>query len=516
MTDPRRFPGRGRRFGPDRRRGAAVDGIEEPSDEGRDPVGLVVDALEDETFDLDADEAVAGLGLDGEVADLDARPADELCRRPGPFARDADPDGALDEAGRRRGEEGPAKGRVVAPGDPALRVAAGPKALEDRLDDGHDPRRRRLLRRRRRPPLAQSHPRPFSFDGRSEANTLGGNRHDHGRVEFRPRIDDDRRVIGIDRRLFGWGIFFVVLGLVPLGVRAGVVPADVRWWELWPLLLIGWGLALLLRRTPAAPLGGLLVAATFGAMVGGFFAVGLDVGRLAIACGPQAGPAFPSRSGTFAGPAAAVEFDLRCGELTVVGVPGSNWSVSGTAPADRPPVVDAAGDRLTVRSGSGPAVWPLGNAESWRVELPTAVALDLSLTVDAGQARVDVGAADLGVASVTLNAGSATLDLDAARVGSLSGTVNAGSLVVRLPAADLGGSLTVNAGSIAICAPPGVGMRITTSDNPLGTYGFTEAGLVRSGNTWTNAEYATAATRIELVATANAGSITLNGEASCR
>jgi hypothetical protein len=325
-------------------------------------------------------------------------------------------------------------------------------------------------------------------------------------------------VIRFDRHLLGWGVFFIALGFSALAVRSGAVPAGLPSWDLWPLLLIGWGLALVLRRTPGAALGGLLVAATFGAMIGGFVGAGFDVGRLGALCGQPGGPGglSVSRSGAFTGARAAVDLELRCAELTVVGIPGSTWAVSGTAPSDRPPTIEAAGDRLTVRSGSGAGGWPFGGAERWRVELPTAVPLDLSLTVDAGSAEVEAGAADLGAASVTLNAGTAVLDLSAARIGSISGTVNAGSLVVRLPADDLTGNLTVNAGSIAVCVPAGVGLRITTADNPLGRYDVAAAGLVRSGNVWTNAADATATTRIELTAIANAGSIALNPEASCR
>lgn len=322
-------------------------------------------------------------------------------------------------------------------------------------------------------------------------------------------------MIRFDRHLLGWGVFFIVLGVTPLAVRSGAVPAHLQWWDLWPLLLIGWGLALVLRRTSAAALGGLLVAATVGAMIGGLGA-GFDVGQLGALCSQPGGPAFPTRSGAFGGARAAVDLELRCGELTVVGIPGSTWSVSGTAPSGRLPTIEAAGDRLTVRSGPGTGGWPFGGAERWRVELPTAVPLDLSLAVDAGQAEVDAGTADIDAASVTLNAGTAVLDLGAARLGSISGTVNAGSLVVRLPADDLTGTLTVNAGSIAVCVPAGVGLRITTGDNPIGSYDFAAAGLVRSGNVWTNAEDATAAIRIELLTIANAGSIALNPEASCR
>lgn len=325
-------------------------------------------------------------------------------------------------------------------------------------------------------------------------------------------------MIRLEGRVLGWGVFFIALGLVPLAVQTRTIPADLRWWEPWPLLLIGWGLALVVRRGPARHLGGIVVAATLGAMLGGLLATGLEVGRIGLACGRPEGPPFATQSGTFSGPRASVVLELSCGELTVTGGPGGGWRLAGSAPPDRTPLVEADRDRLTVRSvdGSRLVFGFLDGAESWDVELPTEVVLDLSVILNGGQARVDPGPASLDTASVILNAGSATLDLDAASVRLLSGTVNAGSLVVRLPARDVAGGLTVNAGSIALCVPPGVGLRLTTSDNPTGSYDYAAAGLSRAGNVWTNTEWGTASARIQLSTTANAGSISLNRPEVCR
>ena len=91
----------------------------------------------------------------------------------------------------------------------------------------------------------------------------------------------------VNRGLLGWGVFFIVAGSIPLLVQAGVLdPARVRQvWQLWPLVLIGIGLGLILQRTRAAMVGGLVVAATFGILVGGWFAVGFVPGSGFGACG---------------------------------------------------------------------------------------------------------------------------------------------------------------------------------------------------------------------------------------
>jgi hypothetical protein len=123
----------------------------------------------------------------------------------------------------------------------------------------------------------------------------------------------------IDRRLLSWGLFFILLGAIPLAVRQGyLTEASLeRWWSLWPLLLVGAGLGLLLRRTPFEFIGGLLAAGTVGVMAGSVLAVGF--GGFPIAgCGDERGTvAFQTREGELSA-GADVRLELNCGELTVV------------------------------------------------------------------------------------------------------------------------------------------------------------------------------------------------------
>ena len=159
----------------------------------------------------------------------------------------------------------------------------------------------------------------------------------------------------VNRGLLGWGVFFITLGCVPLAVRAGYLdPAAVaRAWELWPLILVGIGLGLILRRTKAAAVGGLVVAVTFGLMGGALLAGGLpSVGGIS-ACGFGSnggnGTAFPDQAGSF-GLEARVDLELNCGELAVASADGTAWTVTGTSDGGRPPEVQASGERLLVRS----------------------------------------------------------------------------------------------------------------------------------------------------------------------
>ena len=82
----------------------------------------------------------------------------------------------------------------------------------------------------------------------------------------------------IRRGYLGWGVFLILAGSVPLLVRAGYLTTDQvgRLWSLWPLILVGIGIGLILSRTRFDFVGGLVVAATFGLMVGGLLSAGVS------------------------------------------------------------------------------------------------------------------------------------------------------------------------------------------------------------------------------------------------
>ena len=52
----------------------------------------------------------------------------------------------------------------------------------------------------------------------------------------------------VRRGFLGWGVFLILAGAVPLAVRAGYLDDDQvgRLWTLWPLILIGIGVGLIL------------------------------------------------------------------------------------------------------------------------------------------------------------------------------------------------------------------------------------------------------------------------------
>lgn len=321
----------------------------------------------------------------------------------------------------------------------------------------------------------------------------------------------------LDRRLLGWGVFFILLGAVPLAVRQGLVPADAvsRAWTLWPLLLIAAGIGLLLRRTPFEFVGGLLTAATLGLIGGALIAGGaIPFGGCS---SDRDTTAFPAQRGDLAG-RATVSLTLNCGDLTVQTADGSTWTLEGVDQGGQVPTIDAGPDRLRVSSATRTGINVLGAPDRWTVTLPTAPTLDLQARVNAGSGRLDVRSARLGGVDVVVNAGALTLDLSrAVAIEQLSVQLNAvGDSEIKLPNLSLHGAIRANAaGDVRLCPPPGAGLRLAANDNLTASNNYAARGLSRVGGAWETPGFASAAVRIDLETTANAGSFDLEQEGNC-
>jgi hypothetical protein len=318
----------------------------------------------------------------------------------------------------------------------------------------------------------------------------------------------------IDHGTLGWGVFLVVLGAVPLAVNQGWLPADLRWWELWPLILVGIGIGILLRRGPFGWLGGLVVAATFGAIIGGGLSGAFILGGFSGGCLGGTGDAFPAQSGNLGSGSATVALDMGCGDLTVSTATGSSWTIGGSSDHGRAPIVHATSDTVSAKIDETGGLF--GARSKWTVTLPTAPQLALNVAQNAGSARLDLEGANLASADIHVNAGDGRIDLTGTSPASLSLDVNAGSARVQLPNASMTGDLTVNAGSISICTAPGTALRLRANDNITAGFNYDKRGLVRSGSTWTSPDYDSATVKIDLSTTANAGSFTLAPEEGCQ
>ncbi len=330
--------------------------------------------------------------------------------------------------------------------------------------------------------------------------------------------------MSVDRRLLNWGIFLVLLGGVPLAVAQGWISSDLvaRAWELWPLILVGAGVGLLLSATPLRALGGIVVSATFGVMLGAFIAVGFggfNLGSIGCGAADPGAPQILEQSGSLSGSASTVHLEAGCASVTVATAPGATWGVAVRGTENARPTVEEAADRLTVRSPDGPVVFPFSTRRaSWVVTLGTDPRLDVELIVNAGDTDVNFDGATLTRLRVDGNAiGNSRLDLTGATVERLDASVNAADIAILLPAsADMTGSIEGNAASVDLCAPAGVGLRLMVDDNITASDNYDDEGLVRSGSAWETPGYASAATRIELRTIGSAVSYTLNPEDGCR
>jgi hypothetical protein len=316
----------------------------------------------------------------------------------------------------------------------------------------------------------------------------------------------------IERRFLGWGVFFIVAGAVALAVRGGYLSADQasQVWRLWPLLLVGLGVAIILGRSSLGWLGGLIIAATFGLLVGSALVGG--VGQ--VGCGldlddrSAAGDAEASLGGDL-GEGATIEVKRDCGALQVTTGPVGGWSLA--YPQDRPPRVEESEGGVKLSPGEGSI---FGARSDWRLTLPADRTLALQVEANAGSADLVLTNAHLSHFSGTFNAGSFRVDLSGATLGGIDLRVNAGSGTAILPAGTFGGRIDVNAGSLNVCAPDGTGLRITTNGT-LASNDFASSGLVLTGSTWESPGYASAATKIDLTLNANAASLALRGDGGC-
>jgi hypothetical protein len=320
--------------------------------------------------------------------------------------------------------------------------------------------------------------------------------------------------VRIHRGFLGWGVFLILAGSIPMAVRAGYLSDDQlrNVGGLWPLILVGIGVGLILSRTRFGFLGGVIVAATVGVIVGGLLAG--SVGGIDIGCGAGRGTtAFETRQGPFTGTQASVDVDLGCGDLTMTVAPGNAWQIEGQDRDGKGPNLNADKDSLRVntRGRTDGPFGALGDRQTWQIALPDGPQLDTRLTLNAGSSTVNLAGANLGRFDTTLNAGSATLDLGSVhQIGNVDIQLNAGSLGLTLPNLSLTGSIEVNAGSIELCVAPEAGLRIQTEGSILASYDFEGSGLTKNGSTWQTPGFDGAAVKIDLDAQANAGSVSLN------
>ena len=317
----------------------------------------------------------------------------------------------------------------------------------------------------------------------------------------------------VRRGLLFWGLFLIPLGGITLLTRAGVLDADrlSDAWRLWPLILIGIGLAIVLGRSRTAVVGTAIIALVLGSLGGAALAGGhLWIGAFSD-CTFASGPTDQRfhRDGTFDG-GAAVRLDLRCGSLALTTTGGAGWTLDAAhrGPA---PLVDSTAGRLEVRVPAGTG----DRRNDWTVGLPAAAVGSLAVTANAATATLVLPGSHLASLDADMNAGDLRIDATSASIDDIDVSMNAGRIRLDAGSTALSGDLSVNAGAIDLCVPSGVGLRLDVTDQLTFVHNLGARGLARSGSTWTR-DAAAGQPVIQLAIEGNAASFSLNPDGGCR
>jgi hypothetical protein len=325
----------------------------------------------------------------------------------------------------------------------------------------------------------------------------------------------------INRRFLYAGVFLVALGavLVAADLHAldlGVVRDALR---LWPIAVVLVGVAIVVRRSPAAVPAGLLAAAIPGLALGGAVAVGP---RFVVDCA-SAGALTPGtvRNGPFQ-PGDDISLRVRCGTFTMHAEPGApGWSAAvGDRRGPAPTIETTAGALLVDARGS--VDWPAQTDERDSLDLvvPSGDLGAVSATFTAADSTIDLAATRARNLDVTATGSRVVLDLSGASIATLSASASFSQLGLIVPSgSDLTADLRVTGGDVRICTNGNslepVGLRITGR-------GFAHHLSVRGESAsdrdidYESPDYATATRHADLRINASFGSIEIDPIGGCK
>jgi len=310
-----------------------------------------------------------------------------------------------------------------------------------------------------------------------------------------------------------WGAALVTAGVVILAIQQGYVSDEIlaeasRWW---PLILIGAGVAVIFAGrlgVVAVGLAGVLLGALIGGLVGGG-------GSFPTACGgDDPGPLHAFEHGSFGGIGADVELDLNCVSLEVVGGAGHEWIVEADEETGSDLELSSGEQSLEIRSGDAVS---LGGRRHVAVTLPQDDGTNISTSLNAGDATLDLAGGHWGAIQVEGNAAAFAVDLSDAAADTVEASLNAGSAGIQFSnQTDVGSvRLSANAGEFHVCVPDDVGLQVTIGSDVAVGHNLDEEGLTEDGDVWRTADYASADTHIDIVFSGNAAAFTLNPEGGC-
>lgn len=311
----------------------------------------------------------------------------------------------------------------------------------------------------------------------------------------------------VHRGYLFWGVFFVLLGAIPMADRLGWIDADqiADVGRLWPLVIIAIGLAIVLSRSRLAVLATVAAAAVLGVIAGSALAWSSSWMFGLGDCAPGNGDLQQtSRSGTFSGPA-QVQLVSSCGDTAVTVAPGADWTIAA-GHRGGPPTVASSATSLSLRSSDG------SGRQEWAVSLPTAMLGSLAVTSNAGQTTIDVNDAAMSGLDLELNAGEALVTASGTSIADLDIGVNAGRARITL-GGPVAGSIEVNAGSIELCVPADAALSFDVGDQFAFDTNLASRGLAQEGDRWVRA--GSGGPVIELAIDGNAASLQLDPTGGC-
>jgi len=317
----------------------------------------------------------------------------------------------------------------------------------------------------------------------------------------------------IHRGYLFWGIFFLLMGGIPLAERTGAIDGGqlAQVGRLWPLALVAIGVAIVVARTRLSLIGTLVTALVIGGLAGGALAYGsgwaLDLGDCAGVSRHDLERT--TQSGTFSGPA-HVDLELDCGTLDLqagaITSSLSGWSLDARH-RDAAPIVTESATGLSIRS-------PESNArrQEWTLFVPVAQVRSVAINANAASALVNVTGATLDSVAVQLNAGDARILAREATIGTL--VIQANAARVRLGVTSGSVRLQMNASAVDLCVDPTSALSITVEDGFALITNLEERGL-RKGADGSYSRATTDGASITVRLEGNASSFTLDPEGGC-
>jgi hypothetical protein len=305
-----------------------------------------------------------------------------------------------------------------------------------------------------------------------------------------------------------WGIVLVLLGAIPLLARSGALdPALFREaWRLWPLILVGIGIALVLGRGHAGLLGTLAAALVIGIAGGGALASGNPWFGFTSCADRGAASQVAQANGSFDS-LATVVVDVGCGSVDLSSGPGSEWHVDARY-ADEPPTIETTANSLTVNDDGS------DGRQDWTISVPASLVGAIELQANATSATIRLPGASLASLKADANAADLLLDASEGRIALLDLSLNAGRGRITLGQGPTSGTIDANAGAIDLCVPAAATLRLSLNDQLTFAHNLGSRGLTQAGTTWTRP--GSGGDSIDLSIEGNAASLTLDPDGGCR